>query len=171
MVLLFERSIVGYFLALGLSILCFMPKELLQRGYARKLSMYSQYKIWIPGLIMAIISPFMGFAFVTPGHVDFSSKYYERYGRKQISISMKQIGIIINAGFWFSMGFGIFSMILGISGLTIFSTIAKMNFYIAFFNMWPLANLDGVKIIRWKPSLWVFYIILSLGFLIGSYFV
>ena len=168
--LIFEPTFPNYFLALGLTVLCYFPRELIQRIYSRRMSMYSQYRIWIPGVLAGILSSFIGFVFAAVGSIDFSLKYYERYGRKQIGISVKQIGLAILSGYWYSIIFGVISILIGFLGVPIFFVIAKINFYIAFFNMIPIAKLDGVKIIRWRPLLWVCLLFLSFGLLIASHF-
>ncbi len=171
MILLFKPSFVNFFIAFSISVLCYFPREFIQRISARKMNMYSRYRIWVPGVVSAVISSLIGFVFAAPGTIDFSLKYYERYGKKQVGITLKQMGLIAEVGFLYNLILGIIFMAISFNGTFIFSVIAKINFYIAFFNLLPISNLDGVKLIRWKPALWIVFSVVSFGLLIAAHFV
>ena len=147
------------------------PREFIQRVTARRMDMYSQYKIWIPGIILSVFSSLANFVFAAPGYIDFSLKYYERYGKKQTGITVRQMGLVAQSGTFYNLIAGLVFMALSFNGVFIFSAIAKINFYIAFFNLLPIFKLDGVKLIRWKPLLWLSLLIISFGLLIAAHFI
>jgi len=66
------------------------------------------------------------------------------------------IGLIAAAGILANLLFAIIGYLIG------FSDFARFNVYFAFFNLFPLANLDGNKIFFGSLILWSFLAIIAL---------
>lgn len=120
---------------------------------------WAEYKLWPSGLLIAILSSFFGFVFAAPGAV-------YTYGN---FIDEKQNGVISIAGPLVNIGLAIIFLILSIivypmitpaDSLLIllfvtFSIGFTINSYLAVFNLIPIWNLDGSKVIRWNALIWI----------------
>lgn len=136
----------------------FVLHELAHRFVAMHFGYFAQYQMWINGLILAIVTSFFGFVFAAPGAVYI-------YGE---NISIKENGIISIAGpltnillaVLFYMGTYIFAP------QTYFGLLSSIGFsvnsFLAFFNLIPFGNLDGTKILKWNPVLWIATIAIAL---------
>lgn len=143
----------------------FVLHELAHRFVAMHFGYFAQYQMWVSGLVLAIVTSFFGFVFAAPGAVYI-------YGD---GISVKENGIISIAGpltnivlaVMFYMGSYIFApqTYLGLLSSIGFS----VNSFLAFFNLIPFGNLDGTKILKWNPILWIATIGVALFLTYGSF--
>jgi Zn-dependent protease len=108
---------------------------------------WAEFKAWPIGLIISLLSAFIGFLIATPGAVNI-------YGQ----INEKENGIISLSG-------PVVNILLAL--------IFLINGYLAFFNLIPLGILDGAKIIKWNPLIWFVSIaiaaIIAFGGMFGIY--
>jgi Zn-dependent protease len=100
---------------------------------------------------------------------DVKAKVYKaakRHGQFSFSeITEFQIGLIAASGI-------ILNFILAIAGYLIgFELFSKLNIYYAFFNMFPISNLDGNKIFFGNLTMWAFLATLTLIGMIATIFV
>ena len=143
----------------------FVLHELAHKFVAMHFGYFAEYHMWMSGLFLAVITSFFGFVFAAPGAVYI-------YGD---GISLKENGIISIAGpltnivlaVIFFMGTIIFAP------NTYFASLANVGFsvnsFLAFFNLIPIGNLDGIKILRWNPLMWVSCIAVSFLLTYGSF--
>lgn len=138
----------------------FVLHELAHKFVAMHFGYFAQYQMWINGLVLAVITSFFGFVFAAPGAVYI-------YGD---NISLKENGIISIAGpltnillaILFFIGTQLFAP------NTYFAILSNVGFsvnsFLAFFNLIPFGNLDGTKILKWNPLLWI--ICIAIAFLL-----
>lgn len=131
-------------------LFAFLGHELAHRQVARRLGYYAYYQADYYLLPLAVILPlFFGFVFAAPGAVVISP--YRLYGggdprRDEFFIAAS--GPVANIAF-------------ALVGLLLWETspfwqfFAYINAWLAFFNLLPIPPLDGSKMVKTKPALWL----------------
>jgi Zn-dependent protease len=126
---------------------------------------WAEYKLWVPGLILALISAlFFGIMFAAPGAV-------YTYGN---NINKKQNGIISLAGPITNITIALLFLFISVLIYPlafqnniiaiIFLTLTlgfSINSYLATFNLLPIGGLDGSKVLRWNPIIWIITIVIA----------
>jgi Zn-dependent protease len=148
-------SVLVGFIAVGTG---FVFHELAHRQAARHYGFHSEYRAWYPLLVLALVlSVVTGWILAAPGATYF-------FGNR---VSKKQNGIISLAGPATNLVLGTvmlsFLLLLLTSKVyvpefnlaaSIIYNVVVINFFFAFFNLLPIAILDGTKIITWNPKIW-----------------
>lgn len=136
------------FIAVGLG---FVLHELAHKFVAIRYGFWAEYRLWVEGLILAVITAAFGFVFAAPGAVYIHGEYISREQNGKISLAGPATNIIL-AGLFFLLLYYFSSVpILGALGLLGFT----VNSFLALFNMVPFSILDGAKVFRWNPLIWV----------------
>lgn len=152
----------------------FIFHELSHKFVAIRYGFWAEYKMWIEGLVLALIFPlFFNFIFAAPGAVYIHGEY----------IGKKENGIISIAGSITNIIFASFFLLIliflplnyttvDISGHQLNWAFLGMfiNGFLAFFNQLPFFGLDGSKVIKWNPLVWIIIIVVALGFVALYYF-
>ncbi len=147
-------------IAVGLG---FVFHELAHKFVAIRYGFYAEYKLWVEGLILAIITATFGFVFAAPGAVYIHGEYISREENGKISIAGPLTNIALAIIFFILIQFLSFSPILSlICGLGF-----TINSFLAFFNLLPVFMLDGAKVIKWNPVIWV--ITTGIAFIMMAY--
>lgn len=132
----------------------FILHEIGHRNVARKFGCYSEYKMWINGLILAILLSFFGFVFAAPGAVVIHPRI-DLWGRT-VPLTKKKNGMISVAGSVMNIIISaIFLALFLIYNLPIFYYGSKINAWLAIFNLIPIPPLDGFKVLIWNKSVWL----------------
>lgn len=136
------------FIAVGLG---FVLHELSHKFMAIRYGFYAEYKLWVEGLILAVITAAFGFVFAAPGAVYIHGEYISKEQNGKISLAGPATNIIL-AGVFFLLMYYFqtvpFLLLLGVLGFTV-------NSFLALFNLIPFSILDGAKVFRWNPIIWV----------------
>ncbi len=134
-------------------VLSFFTHELGHKFTAQRMGLWSEYRMFPMGLLIAVAMSLVGFLFAAPGVV-----YIRGY------VDIEQDGKISMAG-------PITNIILAIAGLALaivfngnpivlfFYLLFILNASLALFNLLPIGILDGAKILRWNSSYWTLMII------------
>lgn len=125
----------------------------MQHGY------WAEYRLWPAGLIIALISSFVGFVFAAPGAVYTYGKYLDDSINGKISVAGPVVNIIL-ALIFLAIATITYPMISPFdSTLQILFLVCSIGFsvnsYLAVFNMIPIWNLDGSKVLRWNGLIWL----------------
>ncbi len=140
--------IVVTFIAVGLG---FILHELAHKFVAMRYGFWAEYRLWVEGLIFAIITAALGFLFVAPGAVYIHGEYISQEQNGKISASGPATNLIL-AGLFFLLLYyfpsGELVTTIGVLGFYV-------NSFLAMINLIPISMLDGAKIIRWNPIIWV----------------
>ncbi|PIY59965.1 hypothetical protein COY95_04275 [Candidatus Woesearchaeota archaeon CG_4_10_14_0_8_um_filter_47_5] len=130
----------------------FLLHELAHKFVARRFGCWAEFRSDDRMLLVAVLFSFAGFLFVAPGAVIILGQVTRRdYGL--ISAAGPLTNGILALGF----------IVLGILGagmlpgsLSLIPTIgARINSWLALFNMIPFGNFDGAKILRWNVPVYI----------------
>lgn len=140
----------------------FLLHEFGHKIVAQRYGCWAEFRAWTFGLLMAVFSGLMGFLFAAPGAVYIRGHLTEEQnGRVSAAGPIMNItvaSILLPVLFFFP--------ILIEELWVLFWMICYLNVWIGGFNMIPFPPLDGSKIIKWNPGVWVFMLII-----LGTYFI
>ena len=131
----------------------FVFHELGHRLIARRFGYFAEYAMWPMGLIVALGFSLFGFVFAAPGAVMI-------YPRATVlgtaSLSRQKIGLISLAGPATNIGLAVVFLVLDfIQPALLFTLGARINTWLALFNLIPFGPLDGAKILKWNKGIWL----------------
>jgi Zn-dependent protease len=136
----------------------FFFHEMAHKFIAQKQGLWAEYRMFSGGLGLAmLLSLTIGIVFAAPGAVMFRGGA-RPYETGKIAISGAFANTIIAL-----VSFLLFSYILT-EDTILWQTagfICFINAILAFFNLLPFGPLDGVKVIKWSPTLWLILLIAS----------
>lgn len=126
---------------------------------------WAEFKLWPAGLIFALVSSFFGFVFAAPGAVyTYAGSYLDDKTNGIISIAGPVVNIVL-ALIFLLIGAAIYIPAHG-NGTMLFIFVAcclgfQTNSYLAVFNLIPIWNLDGSKVLRWNVIVWIITIAIA----------
>lgn len=143
----------------------FVLHELGHKFASMHFGYWAEFKLWPAGLIFALVSSFFGFVFAAPGAV----YTYADYG-----LDDRTNGIISIAGPVVNILLALVFLVIGVLilpsvftsqnmqiGFLICSLGFTTNSYLAVFNLIPIWNLDGSKVINWNIIIWLITIAIA----------
>ncbi len=143
----------------------FIFHEMGHKLVAQKYGCFAEFRSFDQMLILAVIMSFFGFVFAAPGAVMISGPVGIRRNGK-ISAAGPGVNIVL-AVFFLS--------ILLIPATGILFVIAFYGFFInswiALFNLIPIGNFDGRKVLRWNKTVYGIMVAVALGLLFLQNFV
>ncbi len=143
----------------------FVLHELAHKFTAIRYGYWAEYKMWFQGLILALITSYFGFVFAAPGAVYIQGYNIKKSENGIISLAGPATNIILAVLFLMAMPLAAQYNLLGLAVLG-----ATINSFLAVFNLIPLVVLDGAKIFRWNPLIWIASMVLALILLAYSLF-
>ncbi|MGC9517192.1 MAG: peptidase M50 [Methanomicrobiales archaeon] len=152
-------------IAVGLG---FVLHELAHKFVAIRYGFYAEYKMWIEGLFLALVTSFIfGVVFAAPGAVYIHGYNITEDQNGKISIAGPITNIVLALLF-----LGLLYTPLAAYGIVteIGYLGASVNSFLAFFNLIPFSVLDGAKIFRWNPLIWIVTMGLAFGLMISFIF-
>ncbi|EKQ55325.1 MAG: Zn-dependent protease [Methanobacterium sp. Maddingley MBC34] len=141
----------------------FVLHELAHKFVAIKYGFYAEYRLWVEGLVLAIVTAAFGFVFAAPGAVYIHGQYISKEENGKISIAGPLTNIALAVIFFVLIQFVSFSPILAL----VCSLGFTINSFLAFFNLLPIGILDGAKVLKWNPVIWV--VITGIAFIMMVY--
>lgn len=153
----------------------FILHELGHKFASMHYGFWAEYKLWPTGLILAIITSCMGFVFAAPGAVYTYSYYLDDKKNGVISIAGPIVNILLALVF-LGVAIVIYPSItmldtnLQLAFLTCVIGF-NVNSYLALFNLIPLGNLDGSKVLRWSGLIWLCIIAIAGLMVVAGQFV
>jgi Zn-dependent protease len=128
----------------------FVLHELAHKFVAIRYGFQAEFKMWVQGLIFAIITAYFGFVFAAPGAVYIHGDYISREENGKISIAGPLTNIVLALFFLALMFVPTSSSLITMIGTFGFA----VNSFLAFFNLIPVSILDGAKVLKWNPVVW-----------------
>jgi Zn-dependent protease len=154
-------------LYLGISLVTvgpgFVLHELSHKFVARRYGFWAEFRMWPQGLVVAlflsIISPFI---FAAPGATYINGT----------SISPSQNGKISIAGPLTNLLIALIFLPIALFGNDLISFAGliglEVNAFLGAFNLIPFGPLDGAKVFRWNPLVWIALLIPLAGLYVFS---
>lgn len=143
----------------------FLLHELGHKYVAQKYGCFAEFRSFDMMLVVAIAMSFVGFIFAAPGAVMISG-HVDRARNGRISLAGPLMSLSLACLFILILWLQVFDfkMVLSILKTTQTSTLpwshmvsyigAKINAFIALFNLLPIAILDGKKIYQWNKAIY-----------------
>ena len=142
----------------------FILHELGHKFVSMKYGYWAEFKLWPQGLIFALITSFFGFVFAAPGAVYTYANYMTDEINGKISIAGPIVNIILALVF-LAIATAVYkSALYSETSLLIFIICAigySINSFLAVFNLLPIGNLDGSKVLHWNFGIWVITIAIA----------
>lgn len=139
-----------YFISLVGVGLGFVLHELAHKVMAIRYGFWAEYRLWVEGLILALVTAYFGFVFAAPGAVYIHGNYIKENENGIISLAGPVTNIILALIF--------FSLIPLVPAASTLGKISFLGYYVnsflALFNLIPFSILDGAKVFRWNPLIW-----------------
>lgn len=139
----------------------FFFHEIAHKFMAQKFGLWAEYRVYPMGLMLSLlVSVFTGFVFAAPGAVMFmgGSRYHET-GKIAMAGPLANITIAFVTFLLFYYSF------FGNQIASLLGFVCLINVLLATFNLLPFGPLDGMKIIKWNATVWVFMLIASMSLL------
>jgi Zn-dependent protease len=136
----------------------FVLHELMHKFTAERYGYWAEFRMWLMGIVLALITSTLGFIFAAPGATYIQAT----------NISDRQNGIISLAGPLTNVVIAFVFLLVGFVGTGIVGEIGavglSVNLFLALFNMLPVMPLDGAKVFHWNKLIWavVFFPLLLL---------
>lgn len=147
----------------------FIPHEMAHRVTARSMNTYAEYKVWMPGVVLAVVSSLFGFVFAAPGGTQMYDRAGERYGLSVPELTIQMIGYVSIVGPLINISLAVLFSFLSMSvtgvelyGHDLFLFGARINSFLALANLLPFYPIDGYKILRWNSGAWILTVLLAL---------
>ena len=142
----------------------FILHELGHKFVSMKYGYWAEFKLWPQGLIFALITSFFGFVFAAPGAVYTYANYMTDEINGKISIAGPIVNIILALVF-LAIATAVYkSALYSETSLLIFIICSigySINSFLAVFNLLPIGNLDGSKVLHWNFGIWIITIAIA----------
>ncbi len=134
-------------------ITAFLLHEMAHKVVGQRYGCWAEFRSSTQGLLIALLTAALGFLFAAPGAV-YIAGYVDARQNGRISLAGPLTNVAI------SIPFMVGALLLGgdpaLGDVAFFlRVIARVNQFLAIFNMIPFPPLDGSKVFRWNPALWV----------------
>ena len=143
----------------------FILHELGHKFVSMKYGYWAEFKLWPQGLLFAIVTSFFGFVFAAPGAVYTYANHITDEINGKISIAGPVVNIVL-ALIFLAIATAVYPSALKSNSTSLIVFIVcslgySINSFLAVFNLLPIGNLDGSKVLRWNAVIWVITIAIA----------
>lgn len=136
-------------------VLSFFTHELGHKFTAQRMGLWSEYRMFPMGLIIAVLMSMFGFLFAAPGVV-YIRGFVDTEQDGKISMAGPATNIVLAI-----VGLALAMALNGQPLMVPFYLLFILNASLALFNLLPFGILDGAKILRWNTAVWTLMIIIA----------
>lgn len=154
-----SEFLVAFSLSLFIVGVGFVFHEMSHKFLAQRYGCKAEFRSNDVMLILAMLIAFSGFIFIAPGAVIIGGKQITVKQNGKISAAGPLMNILLAIVFFF-LSLVLVGNVLG----TIMQYGFILNSLLAVFNMLPIGNFDGRKVLHWNKAVWLGMIAVS-GFL------
>lgn len=140
-----DQSFLSILLTVGTA---FVLHELGHRYMATRYGAHARYQMWTVGLVAAIVlAVALDFVFAAPGAVYIYGKELSRSQSGKVALAGPAVNLILCLLFGLAAGtaYGAGDVLL---------VGARVNAFLAAFNLLPMDPFDGAKVMRWSKPVW-----------------
>ncbi|MEM2974419.1 MAG: site-2 protease family protein [Candidatus Micrarchaeia archaeon] len=154
------------FFAIGIG---FVAHEMAHKWVAIKFGSAARFVLWPMGVMVMLVLALLPlkFIFAAVGAVYIFKPYISRRENGMISAAGPATNILLCCIF---LAVLLLSSLFGIGLTNIVKAICiigiNINSFLAFFNLWPIAILDGNKILSWDARVWGVLMALAVFFML-----
>ena len=143
-------------ISLILVVTSFILHEMGHKFVAQHFGAWSEYRMYPLGLLLCIVSSLIGILFAAPGAVYINGRIDDKMNGK-ISIAGPTVNLVL--------GFIALVISLVVDGRmgAIMHLMAHLNGFLAAFNLIPIFPLDGSKVLKWNPVVYVAALALAIA--------
>ena len=143
----------------------FILHELGHKFVSMKYGYWAEFKLWPQGLLFALVTSFFGFVFAAPGAVYTYANHITDEINGKISIAGPVVNIVL-ALIFLAIATAVYPSALKSNSTSLIVFIVcslgySINSFLAVFNLLPIGNLDGSKVLRWNTVIWVITIAIA----------
>jgi Zn-dependent protease len=181
-----EALKITVFQSLIVVFFAFVCHELAHRVMARHYGYKARYRMWFPGLIIALLGSLLALIFAAPGAVHIDMDMNAPDARKKLGASalagplMNMILAVVFAGLTVYFISVVQAMTLNdVSFTRIEPTLnfiygilvigVQINAWMAVFNLLPIGQFDGFKVFLWNKVVWGISFAVSIAIFGGMY--
>ena len=141
--------------AAAIALTGFILHELAHKVAAQRRGFWAEFRMSPMGLLLSVFTAYIGFLFASPGATVVGGLDPERrpeWGRTSLA------GPAVNVGESLAFLGGAVAVRIsgiGIPWLSVLVLLAFFNAWVGAFNLIPVGPLDGRKVLRWSPLVWV----------------
>ncbi|WP_298500060.1 site-2 protease family protein [uncultured Methanobrevibacter sp.] len=142
----------------------FILHELGHKFVSMKYGYWAEFKLWPQGLLFALVTSFFGFVFAAPGAVYTYANYMTDEINGKISLAGPIVNIVLALAFLAVATWVYPSAFTSETSVIIFIVCSmgfSINSFLAAFNLLPVGNLDGSKVLRWNIGIWIIAIAIA----------
>ncbi|MGB9577100.1 MAG: site-2 protease family protein [Candidatus Micrarchaeia archaeon] len=139
----------------------FVLHELAHKYTAQHYGAFAAFRAWPVGLLVAVMTSFMGIVFAAPGAVYIFGPHLNRKQNGVISIAGPLTNLVV-ALFFAGVLFFVVPLVLASGNKEAAGMVAlvgglgyKANAWLGLFNTIPFFPFDGEKIFKWNAVVWV----------------
>lgn len=158
------RWVALFLICLVLVFVSFLLHEFGHKFMAQKYGLWSEYRMYPMGLLLTLVTSFLGFLFAAPGAV-YIQGYVDKDKNGRISFAGPIVNIVI-AGICIVAMIAIGNGPFDLNGMEmllylVLGMLAQLNAFLAVFNLLPIGPLDGSKIFLWNKAIWIVMFIIA----------
>ena len=140
--------VTAYFVAFVAVGSGFVLHELMHKFTAERYGYWAEFRMWVMGIVLALVTSTLGVIFAAPGATYISG----------MNISKEENGVISIAGPLMNIVIAVLFLPFALFGTGNWGTLGAfgtyINIFLALFNMLPIGPLDGSKVFRWNLAVW-----------------